>query len=370
MQIETLLYVYLFICSSMIAFNIVTAFVLKHKDKKLLHVSREFHAEVMHQLDRIDHGEAVEPTHKKYLMKKLSHIGNMLAFDAMLEPLYQADNKRILTYLSQISHVIAYLTLPYGRKDRMEAAYFAYIIKKYRLIEHQPFGGVTDAMLALLHEPSLYCRENAMQALYTSGDVDCIMRALETIDESDLYFHDKLLSDGLLNFAGDHHALCERIISRFDSFTPTMQMALMNFFRFDSGDFCAFALRCLEDEKRHDEVRYASIRYLGKHPYEAAYPYLLQLAGLTNHAKWEYVVVASAALGSYPGEATVEQLKRNLYNPSWYVRFNASQSLERLGLTYLDLVDVMEGQDRYATEILRYRFDIHNLATEGADTNV
>ena len=38
-----------------------------------------------------------------------------------------------------------------------------------------------------------------------------------------------------------------------------------------------------------------------------------------------------------------------------------------MGLTYLDLIDVMEGHDRYATEILRYRFDIRNLTQKEAE---
>ena len=62
-----------------------------------------------------------------------------------------------------------------------------------------------------------------------------------------------------------------------------------------------------------------------------------------------------------------ERLKRNLSSRNWYIRFNASKSLERMGLTYLDLIDVMEGHDRYATEILRYRFDIRNLTQKEAE---
>lgn len=32
-----------------------------------------------------------------------------------------------------------------------------------------------------------------------------------------------------------------------------------------------------------------------------------------------------------------------------------------MGIGYLDLIDVLEGKDRYASEILRYRFDIRGI---------
>ena len=61
-------------------------------------------------------------------------------------------------------------------------------------------------MYTLLRESSIYCRENAMQALYT-GDCDCIMKALKILDGGESFFHEKLLTDGLLEFTGDHEAL-------------------------------------------------------------------------------------------------------------------------------------------------------------------
>ena len=42
MRIETLLYVYLFICSGMIVFNIITAIVLKRRDRRTVRASARF----------------------------------------------------------------------------------------------------------------------------------------------------------------------------------------------------------------------------------------------------------------------------------------------------------------------------------------
>ncbi len=345
----------------MIVFNIVTAILLKRQDKKTIRMSNRFRKKIMSEIDRIKDGGLVSEKHKRYLMSRLGRISNMIAFDSMLEKLFSEDEELVHEYLSQLGGVVVYLTLKYGRKDRIEAAYFPYIIKKYRLIEGQPFSAVIDSMYDLLNESSIYCRENAMQAIYSTGNADFVIKALKIINDSDSFFHEKILADGLLSFTGDHAELCGKIINEFDSFSNEMKVSLMNFLRFDSGDYAEFAFGMLEDDTANDEVRYSCIRYLGKYRYEPARQYLQRLSDKSSRLKWEYSAIASSALAIYPGEDTIALLKRNLYSENWYIRFNSSQSLERLGLTYLDLIDVMEGKDRYASEILRYRFDVKKL---------
>ena len=200
MRIETLLYVYLFICSGMIVFNIITAIVLKRRDRRTVRASARFRQHILQQIERINTGQQVERRHKKYLSRQLTRTGNMIAFDKMLEDLYREEPRQATEYLSQLGGVIVYLTIRYGRKDRIEAAYFPYIIKKYHLIENRTFSGVVDAMYTLLRESSIYCRENAMQALYTTGDCDCIMKALKILDGGESFFHEKLLADGPAGF--------------------------------------------------------------------------------------------------------------------------------------------------------------------------
>ena len=50
-------------------------------------------------------------------------------------------------------------------------------------------------------------------------------------------------------------------------------------------------------------------------------------------------------------------LKQALHCANWYVRFNASQSLNDLQVPYLDLVDILNGSDRYAREMMLYRLE-------------
>ncbi|MGN0733666.1 MAG: HEAT repeat domain-containing protein [Emergencia sp.] len=361
MSIEIMLYIYLFICASMIIFDIVTAFVLRREDKRVVKVSEDFRERVDEQLKLMKLGRNVDADHKEYLLKKLKRVSNMTAFDNMLEDAYKVDRDSVRRYLSQLDSVFISLTDEYSSRDQIEAAYFPYIIKKYHLISDNPSSSIVDAMFRMLNEPYLYSRENAMQALYTTGDCECIIRALKCIDRSEYFFHSKLLGDGLLNFTGDGKELCDRIIEEFEDFSVDMQVTLLNFFRFSTGDYTEFAFSLLQDESRDDEIHYSCIRYLGKYPYKKAYGMLCFLADKSSAEKWQYSAIASSALANYPCERTKELLKNNLYSPNWYIRFNSAESLEKMGVTYLELVDIIDGNDRYAAEILRYRLQKENM---------
>ena len=176
----------------------------------------------------------------------------------------------------------------------------------------------------------------------------------EVIQAEYIGYHRKLLSDGLLNFAGSGNTLGKKIVENFFDFSVGMQVTLLDYLRFSGSEYQKFALSLLINEDLNDEIRYASIRYLGKYPFSKAYEVLCGFAEENSEQKWEYAAIASTALGSYPCENTVHILKKNLYSRNWYVRLNSAASLKNLGITYSELSDIIDGNDRYASEIIRY----------------
>lgn len=133
-----------------------------------------------------------------------------------------------------------------------------------------------------------------------------------------------------------------------------MQVTILDYFRFSGGEYQDFILSLLQNDCLNDEIHYASIRYLGKYPFFKAYETLCRLAQEGLEQKWQYSAIASTALGSYPGDKTAEILKKNLYSRNWYIRLNSAVSLKNLGYTYSKLSDIIDGKDRYASEIIRY----------------
>ena len=362
MKAEILIYAYLAVCVAMIGFNIACIFVFRVKDKRLNHYSQHFIKVVRQAIaDR-----TVTEHHCKYLSRKLKKINHLMAFDKTLEDLFVQNSEQTKDYIRQLSSVFTYLTLEYRKKNKIQAAYFPYIIKKYKVFQGQPVSIVMDILLELVHSPSLYVRENALQAIYSIGSVDCTMKALWILNESSYYHHPKMITDGLLNFSGDTKQLGERLWDDFHRFSKKMQRVIADYFRFSSSDHQERILQLLTSHGVDDEVAYSCIRYLGKYPYSPAYPVLTDIVEKYRNDQWIYTAITASALSGYPGDRTVAILKELLRSPNWHVRSNASQSLMALGLYYTDMIDVFEGRDRYASEIMRYRFDQKNMKEKEA----
>lgn len=360
MNIETLIYAYLTICTSMIAFNCICIFTFKRSENNIGKKSVEFERRIEEQIVRMNQGFQPDEKHKEYLCKKLKKTGNLKALDETIERLLEKEPETVKNYLSIIYPVFNYLAMEYGKKDEIRAAYFSYVIRRFGILQNQSSGIIIETFFKMLHEPSIYCRENALQGIYSTGDCELVVRALKIIDSDGQFYHSKLLTDGLLAFAGSQKKLLSVIWETFDSFSIQMKVTVLNYFRFSTSECCEKMLQLLTDTEQNAEIRFSCIRYFGKYYYEPALQILLKLAENKKAQRWEYAAIASSALGLYPSKQTIEILKRNLNNSNWYIRFNASQSLEQFGLSYTDLIDVFDGSDRYAREILQYRLDQRN----------
>lgn len=361
MKVEILIYAYLAICASMIVFNIVCIFVFRKKDRNIRNRSIDFTDIIEAQLNQ----GMIDEEHQGFLRKKLKKINHMIAFDDALEKLYVQRPGDIKKYITDLSSVFVFLTLKYSEKEQIQAAYFPYIIKKYHVFKGAGIPVVLNALLELVKEQNLYCRENALQALYSIGDAGSVIEALKLLDRAENFHHGKMITDGLLSFSGLTDELDGKLWENFDKFSIQLKQPILDYFRFSSGNYHEKMLQIMVNRKENKELRISAIRYFAKYRYEPALKHLYAFA-TEESPVWEYRAIAAFALGNYPAEETGRLLKKLLCDRNWYVRYNAADSLERLGIRYEEMIDIFEGRDRYAAEMLRYRFDRKKLKnTEG-----
>jgi len=362
MKVEILIYVYLAVCVAMIGFNIACIFLFRHNDKEIEEKRYYFIGMVREQLD------LEEPTeeHRKYLFKQLSHIKGLMAFDKSLEILSQQEPERVQAYLHKLDDLFITLMQKYHRRNEIQAAYFPYLISRYHLFHGEDYPQIHAALAELLHNQSVYSRENALNAIYSIGISKNILEALLIIDSNGYYHHKKLITDGLMTFSGDKEELDRVLWEHLPRFSLNMQLSILDYIRFTSENFKE-EMYSLFSDKYDSEIHYCAIRYFGRYYYEPAYEKLMYFAENENSLHWEYTAITCSSLATYPGERTVEMLKKKLSSRNWYVRYNAAQALDMLGMEYADLIDVVQGEDRYASEIMRYHFDRKKLnEREGA----
>ena len=211
MKIETMIYVYIAICLSLIAFNCVYVFIIKRNADKLLKDTDDSDVRIWEQIMRLDDGIPVSEHHKKFLCRKLKRTAKLTAFDKSLAGIYEKNPEKAKRYLYEIYSVFMYLATVYQKRDVIKSAYFPYIISKYEILRYKEIDFITEFMFNLLHSDNVYCRENALKAIYSMGRSEYVTEALKIIDKNLSFHHQKLICDGLFGFCGDKSELAEKL---------------------------------------------------------------------------------------------------------------------------------------------------------------
>lgn len=360
MKIEIMIYTYIAICVSMILYNIIYVFILKHRERALVSNSGKLKKILNEQIDMLKKGEEISEKHKKFLCHELDKTSGVTAFDKALEEVFGKEPEFTEKYLVDTFSVFETLTHRYIIKDTLKIAYFPYILYKYNILKHYESERLINVLLDLLRSVNVYCRENTLKALYSMQRPEIVQRALKVIDTNLSFHHPKLISDGLMFYKGDKDELKKTLFTYFKDYSVQMRVNVLNYFRFAGIKCDSEMLEILKNEKENREIRFSAIRYFEKFPSDDAEPLIFNLAENLENRTWEYQAIATSALKSYPGDTTFRILVKNLSSSNWHVRQNSAISCEKLGYTYQDLINVFDGNDRYAREIMRYRLDRRN----------
>lgn len=354
---ELILYAYAAICVAMLLYNIAYALSQGVHDKTLTRRTNRLTRVLTDRIDRAGQGEEPDGRYLKRLGRKLSNVDWLMAYQRASEPLMREDDPASREYLRQTQPVLLKLAVKYAKREDVEAAYFAWFLSKCGLKQDMTVTAIREIMVSLTARKSLYCRVNAMQALYAFGAPEEIVQALELQERLGRPIHDKILTDGLLTFHGDHERLISLFWERFERLEDITKLPILNYIRFRSGSYGREMLAILTDPARDKELRLAAMRYCGKYVLPEARESLMSFAATADPEDWEYAAVAVTCLADYPGDDVTEVLLGGLRSSNWYVRFNSAAALQARGVDYGDIPDVMEGGDRYAREMIMYRLD-------------
>ena len=360
MKIEIMIYTYIAICVSMILYNIIYVFILKHRAHALVSDSEKLKKVLNEQIEILKKGGEISEKHKKFLCRELDKTSGITAFDKALESIFEKEPDLTEKYLVDTFSVFETLTHRYISKDTIKIAYFPYILHKYNILKHHEGERLISALFDLLRSVNVYCRENTLKALYSMQKPDIVRKALKVIDANLSFHHPKLITDGLVFYKGNKEELKTMLFTYFKDYSVQMRVNILNYFRFADIKCDDEMLEILKNEKENREIRFSAIRYFEKFPSGDAQPVILNLAENLENRTWEYQAIATSALKAYPGDTTFRILVKNLSSSSWHVRQNSAISCEKLGYTYQDLINVFDGNDRYAREIIRYRLDRRN----------
>jgi hypothetical protein len=390
-MLETMITIYILIAVAMIIFDcfFIVVMNLRHYiGKRQLQKHRNM---IIRQLTNLLVGRPIDPGHNKKLINLMKHAALLPKFSDALELVKKEIREESLTlpspcngkpakvsrrdgercmerYMAYLAATSETLFEKYRKKDRTVYTYYIFFLRRHGILKYIFNSSISAYLRDLLETGDIYVCENVLQAIFTVRDPKLVVQALHIVDKKEIFIHSKIISEGLLCYDGDVMALQILLLEERTRFTVQMQVSILNYIRFSSGAHCERIFDILQNGEADDEVRYACIRYFGKYHYDPAYPILRDYVNADYNENDEYCLISLTALRQYPGDETVSLLIKNLRSTNWYIRYNASESLSALGVDYADLVEVFDGQDAFARDIMQFQLDRRNAREEEVST--
>lgn len=345
---------YFIVCVGIILFNCFTEIISRYRSCVLRKREQRYFEEYRQLfLENITENKKQEIR----LIRELRSTSRLLTFSEALHKVENSRPEQFQQGIASVSRLMEELIPVYQRKSDMEKACLAYVFAIFRMPKFQTKEIVFPFLFNLLKNESLYCRENALRALYSSEDVNVVMQALEFLNANmQLLPHEKIFVDGLLSF-NKKEELIALLLKKLREFHPKLQVNLLNYIRYASPNWKDEMLSLLETNK-DPEIQIACVRYFGRYRDERSVPFLLYHAEEEKEGFWELQNACISTLAAYPGPQTLEILKKEISSKNWHVRHNAAKSLAALNTEMDALADILQGNDRYAKEMLKYQLDV------------
>lgn len=351
-DIESVIYFYMFICVALLVFNIGYIFRAKGKSRTQEKRVRYWAEEIAKAVSFLEKEGTIPREHSTVMQKKLGNINHLMAYNEALLSL--SENGVSRQYLEGLHDPFQVVAAGYAAKSPMERAFFAYVMSLHHPSKGREHDQLVEILLDFMHNATVYCRENVLQAIYVMGSPAAIESAFRLMSDEGLYHNSRLLSDGLMKFSGNKEELAWRLWNQHTQWSECIQIAIVQFATQLSDAFQQTFLAALLDHTTYAEVRFAIVRYFQRHVYEDALPFLLSTAKDADRSGDGLAIPVCAALASYPGETTVAALMQAVHSRNWYVRKNAAMSLVELHADADCLKELRKNSDRYAEEMLMY----------------
>lgn len=351
-NMDIVIYGYMFICFSLLVYNLLYIFNSKRRKKKTKKEAECWKLDIKKQCDLLMDGKEVEKSHLEKIERRIKKTRQLLSYLTALESIN--DEEDITIYLQSIYQVQQSLAIEYGKKDSMNRGFYAYVISKFSYVTNDSFTPMIEILLSYFDNSTVYCRENVLHALYALGNIKAVESALQILNDNDWFHHEKLLSDGLATFKGDKDKLFNSLWSHYDDWNEKIILSIINSITLCSIQFNEIFLPLLKSNSTSLEIRLAILRYYRKNVYQPAREVIYNFFENIDETDVNIIIVASFVLDHYPGSKTIEYLKKALCHHNWYVRQNAAKSLVNLVDNASDFDDIWNGNDQYAIEMLNY----------------
>ena len=358
MRVDILIYIYIMLCICMLAFDLV---YLKKNNRGIKHLKSKKKQCKKYILALSLENSSERDKAKRQLTQKLHKFSFLMTFhDVVMKLLNREKTSELMEkWLHDNSDLFLEIKEDYmGNRSTNKKAFYAYLVWQYSLCRSDNREAFASMMQMLVVENSIYCRENALMALYVGGNAADVAKAYRQMVNNDILHSQKLVTDGLLAFQGNHEELFEELWRYRKEFSPYYGVAFINYIRMASSGFEERFFNLLKRDSVDSEVRIAIVRYFRSHPYKDAMEYLRNMVKNWKDYDWEIVSQAALTLErDLQSMKTVQALIEGCRSTNWYIRKNSAESLFQMKDKRLLEIVIISEKDRYARDMMNYKFE-------------
>lgn len=330
MFINNFIYFHIGVCILLIIFEIGWTQYIKFHKIKLKRNTEKYKKQIQEQMNYIKLTGKIRKNYCRMLRIKLRNVNNLMAYEEAYSEMM--ENENFVIYRRKMFYTFIKLAIYYEkRKSETEKAYFAYIIGKYfKNIESEYVLSVfIGTLYRILGCKSIYCKINAMDAIYSIGTTEHIIRAISIINENQKSFNQEILANGLKTVECDRQKLAEELFNRFDEYNKDIQISIIKFL----SDFpCIDEELILEKLKNNStavDVRCEIMRYFQKNKNEKAKQYLMERLNREKIVANDLIIKAIGTLGYYEEEEVHQLLNKLKESTDDLIKECVHRSLEK-----------------------------------------
>lgn len=354
--VTRIIFFYIFICVSLLIYDLSYIMLANHNKKKHLRRIRIWKKELNNILSFMGQGYSLEENHKIKLKRKLVRVRELMAYNEAIKAVFK-EKDNLEKYFWSFRHEFRYLAILYKKRESMDRAFISFLLSDYYASANYAKDELGEILLTYLDDSTVYCRENVLHGLYSIGNIGAVENAFSMFNEMEWYHYPRLISDGLISFSGDKVELVWRLWKHLEDWEDGLIVAVIQFASIISDVFSQEFLLALEDDNTPLEIRYELLRYFQRWYYEPAGEFLIKCILSDEIDKVGLAIVASNVIGFYPGNETIEALKKAVLSQDWYVMRNAASSLVTLGITLTEVDEVKESGNLDAVDMLEYMIE-------------
>ena len=153
-SINYVIYFYMFICLTLLFFNIAYIFYQKRRKNIQKIRAMRWKKELESLWKEPDSRRQAFQVHKRRLRRKLKRTGQLIAYNSVMEECLGTSG--VSDYLEECYDDFLFLAVEYGNREAMERAFFAYVVSLYYPYTGTPRKQMVNILLKYMDDATVY----------------------------------------------------------------------------------------------------------------------------------------------------------------------------------------------------------------------